>query len=338
MNLDHDEMAAATAEAVRALLAKRWDVSAARAAEPLGHDPKLWSDLCGIGLPGLGVAEEVGGAGASLAALAVAAYELGRILAPAPLPEHAVAVRLLAQQAPEHPALEACISGELVATLAPRVQDGVAHVVPAGAVADVVLARDGDQLVVVRSGPEYAALPNLGNLPIADRSLAEGERLGVSAGAAFEQAYREWLVLVAAWLAGASAAALELATAWVKQRHQFGVPIGSFQGIQHGLADLPGLVDGSLLLAQEAAWSLDTGSASMTGATGAELAVMAVVFAADTAEQVTARLVQYHGGLGVSEEHDAQLFYRKTRAYALLTGSPHSHVRGLGDLLLAEGE
>ena len=76
---------------------------------------------------------------------------------------------------------------------------------------------------------------------------------------------------------------------------------------------------------------------AITGASGEQLALMALVFAADTARQVTGRVVQYHGGLGVAEEHDAQLYYRRARAYPLLTGAPRLQLRELGADLLAEG-
>jgi alkylation response protein AidB-like acyl-CoA dehydrogenase len=161
---------------------------------------------------------------------------------------------------------------------------------------------------------------------------------GPAAPAGFADALREWLVLGAATLAGAADGALELATGWVKERFQFGVPVGSFQGVQHGLADLPGLVDGALLLAHEAAWSLDGGHASLTGASGDELALMAALFAADAARAAAARAVQYHGGLGVAVEHDAQLYYRFSRALPLLTGAPRHHLRALGERLLAAPE
>ena len=152
----------------------------------------------------------------------------------------------------------------------------------------------------------------------------------LAAPEAFGEANDEWRTLVAAWLAGLSGGALDVATRWVKERQQFGVPIGSFQAVAHGLADLPGLVDGSTLLAREAAWSLSTGRLSITGAGGAELALMALLFAADTARLASAKLVQYHGGLGVAEEHDAQLFYRRARAYPLVTGAPRAQLRELG--------
>lgn len=344
MDLSLDEVSEAARDAVRAVcLGSQGQASPTRAreAEPLGHDPKFWTELCAIGLPGLGAPEASGGGGADLLALVAVAQELGAVMAPVPALEHMVAARLLASVAPEHPDLASVITGDLVITLAPRVRNGVALVVPSGAVADLVIAYDAGDLVTVRSKPSLRPLANLANLPIADRDLAKGIRTVLLSGAAgqraYEGAHREWLTLVAAWLAGLSKSALELGLRWVKERQQFGVPIGSFQAVQHGLADLPGPIDGAGLLAAEAAWSLTTGTVSLTGATGEQLALMAIVFAADTARQVTSRVVQYHGGLGIAEEHDAQLYFRRARGYPLLTGEPRLQLRELGTDLLAEG-
>ncbi|MBL7518121.1 acyl-CoA dehydrogenase family protein, partial [Frankia sp. CNm7] len=120
MDLSLDEVSRATRELALAVLARNPGLSAARSAEPLGHDPALWAALCAAGLPGLAVAEEHGGGGTGLHAPVVAAVELGRVLAPVPFAEHVAAARLLAAVAPEHPDLPAVVAGELVATLAPR--------------------------------------------------------------------------------------------------------------------------------------------------------------------------------------------------------------------------
>ncbi|OHV34793.1 MULTISPECIES: acyl-CoA dehydrogenase family protein [Pseudofrankia] len=340
MDLALDETALAARDLVRAVLARHPGLAPARAAQPLGHDPGLWDDLRAAGLPGLAVGAEHGGGGAGLHAAAAAALELGRVLAPVPFAEHTAAARLLAATAPDHPHLAAVVSGELVATLAPRVRCGVGTAVPAGAVAGVVLAIVDETLTATRTDPPGVATPNQGDLPLADRPLGLGSPAAVVLGqgpaavAAFGRARREWLTLAAAWLAGLGDGALDLATRWVRERVQFGVPIGSFQGVQHGLADLPGLVDGAALLAREAAWCQDAGRRSLTGASGPELALMALHFATDAARATAGRLVQYHGGLGVAVEHDAQLFYRRASAYPLLAGAPRHLLRELGQRLL----
>jgi alkylation response protein AidB-like acyl-CoA dehydrogenase len=64
---------------------------------------------------------------------------------------------------------------------------------------------------------------------------------------------------------------------------------------------------------------------------------MAFQFAAEVARDVTARCVQYHGGYGVAEEYDAQLFYRRARGWALVAGDPADGLRHLGELLVLAG-
>ncbi len=69
----------------------------------------------------------------------------------------------------------------------------------------------------------------------------------------------EWRILTAAALCGVTAGALAIGVAYVLERQQFGRPIGSYQSIQHGLADIPAFIDGSRMLAHKAAWALDSG-------------------------------------------------------------------------------
>jgi alkylation response protein AidB-like acyl-CoA dehydrogenase len=260
-------------------------------------------------------------------------------MAPAPVVEHLVATRLLARTDPNHPRLAELVGGQAIATVALRpARHGQAELVPAGAVAHVVLALDGGDLVAVDAPPTGVAPDNHASAPIAHRPLDAGQRRVLETGGAALDAYAaaldEWRVLTGASLTGLSRAALDLAVAYVKQRHQFGVPIGSFQAVQHGLADLPGEVVGSHLLVQEAAWALESGRPAPTGASGPELASMAFLFAGELARDATSRCVQYHGGYGVAEEYDAQLLYRRARGWPLLLGDPADELAHLGALLV----
>jgi alkylation response protein AidB-like acyl-CoA dehydrogenase len=112
--------------------------------------------------------------------------------------------------------------------------------------------------------------------------------------------------------------ALALAVAYVRQRHQFGRPIGSFQALAHGLVDVATAVDGARLLAFEAAWALDAGAADRA------LASMAFAFAADTAAKTTACALHCHGGYGFMAEYDVQLYHRRAKSWAIV----HDSVRG----------
>jgi len=319
----------------------------ARAAEPLGFDPDAWGRLLETGAPGMGVAESRGGGGATLADLAVVAEEYGAAIAPLPLVEHAVAARLLA-------GLDACpdgllagvVEGTEAATLALRpAVDGVAEACPAAAVATHVVALDDDRLVVASGEASMTALANHGCLPLAHRPLdgaivvAEGN----AAHAAHGRALDEWRTLTAAALVGNARTALDLAVEYVKERHQFGRPIGAFQAVQQLLADLPGLLDGARLLAAKAAWSgdldpdgnggtIDLGTNDVTDFPA--LASMALVAAGEAAATATDRSLHVHGGYGFSEEYDIQLFYRRARAWALVLDDPARECRRLADLLL----
>jgi len=141
------------------------------------------------------------------------------------------------------------------------------------------------------------------------------------------EAVDEWRVLTAAALVGLGAGALELARTYVIERHQFDVPIGSFQSVQHGLADVDVALGGAQLLARKAAWAFDS---ALTNS--AELAAMAFLFAAEQARRASERALHYHGGYGFMEEYDVQLFYRRAKGWALILQDPDREYARLADL------
>ena len=248
-------------ETIREVFADFFAVEAgpdhARAAEPSGFDRSAWVRLLETGAPGMGVPESGGGGGASLADLAVVAEELGAAIAPVPLLEHAVAARILFASGA---CPDAVVGGTEIATLALQpAQYGTCRLVPAGAVAQHVVALDGDRLMLTSRDAPGDALGNHGCLPLADRALGDATVLleGPGARVAYARALDEWRTLTAAALVGIGRSALELGVGYAKERHQFGKPIGSFQAVQHLLADLPGLVDGARLLGAKAAWAGD---------------------------------------------------------------------------------
>ncbi len=173
--------------------------------------------------------------------------------------------------------------------------------------------------------------PNSAGLPIADRpvvnaiAIAEGPR----ATALHQLAVDEWRLLTAAMLVGLADAALSLGVAYVRHRHQFGVPIGSFQAIQHGLAEIPGPLSGARLLVRRAAWRADNQRDFQL----ARDATMAFFFATELARMITERVVHYHGGYGVMEESDIQMYYRRARGWPAQLGDPAVELDRLADLL-----
>jgi alkylation response protein AidB-like acyl-CoA dehydrogenase len=129
-------------------------------------------------------------------------------------------------------------------------------------------------------------------------------------------------------LCGAGRRALDIGVTYTTERHQFGVPIGSFQSVAHRLADAATAIDGAQLLAREAAWAADELPDDL-----AVLSSMAFAFAAETAEQVADAALHFHGGYGFMLEYDIQLYFRRIKAWALLAGDRHAELGRLADAL-----
>jgi alkylation response protein AidB-like acyl-CoA dehydrogenase len=299
--------------------------SVVRAAEHVGFDAVLWRKL---------EAMEVWGSGASIGDLAVIAETAGRWIAPVPFVEHAVASPVLAAAGLD-------TAGVATVALRPTDGDGVWRIVPAGAIANVVIGVDGTDIVAVRSEPPMSGPRNHASAPLADRSARDGARSVIGSRAEFEVLLARWKVLTAAALVGIASMALELAVAYVQERQAFGVPIGSFQAVQHGIADLPGSIDGARLLTHKAAAALDSGqlgscNVDLNDVDDPEaLASMALLFCADVACHATDRSLHFHGGYGFAEEYDIQLYYRRARGWSLILGDPATEYLALADRLWA---
>ncbi|MEW2031460.1 acyl-CoA dehydrogenase family protein [Streptomyces roseifaciens] len=145
--------------------------------------------------------------------------------------------------------------------------------------------------------------------------------------------------MLAAEAVGAADRALEMTVEHVRTREQFGRPIGSFQAVKHRLADLYVSVQAARSAAYYAAWAAgDTaeavdaeaaGGTEMAGDAGAADDVraagdagIALAQALETLRAVTAEAVQLHGGIGVTWEHDVQLYFKRAASDGLLFGPP----------------
>ncbi|MGW7491054.1 acyl-CoA dehydrogenase family protein [Streptomyces sp. NPDC054786] len=127
---------------------------------------------------------------------------------------------------------------------------------------------------------------------------------------------------LAAEAVGAADTALARTVAYVQEREQFGRPIGSFQAVQHRLADLYVTLQAARSAAYYAAWSAGGGG---SGGRGAEPGVgaLALAQALETLRVVAAEAVQLHGGIGFTWEHDAHLYFKRAACDELLLGPVH---------------
>jgi alkylation response protein AidB-like acyl-CoA dehydrogenase len=170
---------------------------------------------------------------------------------------------------------------------------------------------------------------NMGCLPMARWTGAAATltiAAGVKAVTDFHRALDDVRVLRAAALVGLAHEAVEIGAAYARERRAFGVPIGTYQGVAHPLADAVVMADGAQLLVWKACWALDNG-----GPEGPSLASMAIVFAGQTAFQAAQHSLHIHGGYGFTEEYDIQLYYRRAKAWLTAFADPKRELHVLAD-------
>jgi alkylation response protein AidB-like acyl-CoA dehydrogenase len=326
-------------------------------------DP-LWVALAKeLGLAGLLVAEDHGGAGASAREAAVVMEELGRRCAPAPFLTSAVVATTVLDRAGATELLAPLAAGERVACLVVPLSAGPgcpSATVSLGAdgrldghVRSVAGALEADLLVVpVNAGGETALavvdradsgirVESVTSLDMT-RQVADVHLDGVAArvvaeGAAATGAVEDALTLGAALLAseqvGVARWCVETTIAYLGERRQFGRVVGGYQALKHRLADLWVRVESADAAARYAAV---TAAAGDSGTTDAALAAsVAQAYCADVAVRATEECIQLHGGIGMTWEYPAHLYLKRAKADQIALGSPGRHrdrVARLADL------
>lgn len=297
----------------------------------VGHDPQLWAELVAMGAPLMRVDGEQGGGELSLLAAALIAEEAGANVASVPLNEVIVAARLLSRLGEAGQELVQRLGdGKSIVTLALKpVDEAASQIVPGGAVADAVIALQGDSLLLVE-GQGGGALANTGNLPLARWTLSEGKVLaqGANAVALYQQAVEEWRLLAAAFLIGAGGQALVMAAEYANERKQFDRPIGSFQGLAHPLADSYAEIETGRLLLWRAIDAIARGETRAAG-----LASLSYWWAAQGSSMAVHRAIRALGGYGLSLEYDVQLYHRRVTGLILSAGDPFQSLVDGGERL-----
>ncbi|MDO8615892.1 MAG: acyl-CoA dehydrogenase family protein [Dehalococcoidia bacterium] len=135
-------------------------------------------------------------------------------------------------------------------------------------------------------------------------------------------------VAACAYLVGLSQMDFDVTLNYAKERVQFGRPIGSFQAIQHKLADAVIDVDGSRFITYKAAWSLQEGEPD------ADMMIsMAKAWASDASRRVVAHGQQIHGGIGFTKEYKIQLYFRRQKWMELMWGDADFHRERVAEML-----
>ncbi|MBV1686169.1 acyl-CoA dehydrogenase family protein [Novosphingobium sp. G106] len=307
-----------------------------RAAEPVGFDPALWNDLVALDAPFLRLDAEAGGAGMSLFDACVMMEQAGRRLAPAPLAEAVVALRILGEiggaTARDWIARVRDGEGPIAFALGP-VRDGAPQLVPGGAVAKGILLFDGEQLAIEIPSAPLNASETLGGAALAWFVPGTGKRIPLDGNANAQRIWQagveEWKLLTSAALVGLAREAVTMAAAYATERFAFGQPIGANQGLAHPLA--VDIIDGDGT-AYLLWWTLRAIADGKPDA-GA-LISMLFARASRTATRSVAHALHTFGGYGLTNEYDIQLYHRRAKAWALALGDPRAELVTAGRRLL----
>jgi alkylation response protein AidB-like acyl-CoA dehydrogenase len=308
-------------DAVRDLLANECPPGVVRAAwdNADGRSGAVWGALAEMGVLGAGAPEDQGGLGFTLLDLVLITEETGYAALPEPFVEHAVVA------VPALPDAGAAAAGAVLVTAAL----GGAAFVPAAESADLLLTEEDDTLVLVARDalvvrPE-SSVDGSRRLGWVEWDAAEPVGDAVALAAAFDRG----ALGTAAQLVGLSRRMLDLTVDYVKEREQFGVPIGSFQAVKHHLADARIALEFARPLVYRAAWS------STEGDPEASVHVsMAKALASDAATLAAQKALQCHGAMGYSFEYDLHLYMKRAWALAASWGDAAWHRARVGRAIL----
>ena len=333
-----DEQSAAR-DLVRTWAAGAGAPSAIRAVEQgsTGDWRGVFDGLAGLGLFGVAVPEEHGGAGGSVTDICAMVSEAARALVPGPVATTALATLVVTDE----PILQALAVGSVTAGVALRADlreesgrlSGTAEHVLGAQPTGILLVPLGDSVALVDAGAEGVVVQGL---PATDFSQPLARVMFEAAPMTRLTVHRRrFLDLAAAVLAAEAAGVarwtLDTAAEYAKVREQFGKPIGSFQAVKHMCAEM-------LLRSQQISVAAEDAAVAAAGDDDGQLSIAAAVAAAVGIEAAKANAkdcIQVLGGIGITWEHDAHLYLRRAYALSSFLGGRSHWLRRVGELTRA---
>jgi 3-oxochol-4-en-24-oyl-CoA dehydrogenase len=306
-------------------------------------DPQAWQPvfarLAELGLFGVAVPEECGGAGGSIEDLCAMVEEAARALVPGPVATTALATLVV----PDPQLREALAAGERTAGVALRSDvefdaaasraSGTVPFVLGGGVDGLLLVPAGDNWLLVDATAEGVAVEPL---QASDFSRPLARAVLTSAPASVLDAPAGWVTDLTATVLSAEAAGitrwtLDSAVAYAKVREQFGKPIGSFQAIKHLCAEMLCRTEQLAVAAADAARAANDGDHRQLSISAAIAAGIGI----DAAKANAKDCIQVLGGIGITWEHDAHLYLRRAYGIGQFLGGPARWLRRTAELTSA---
>lgn len=333
-------------------------------AEPEWFDSMLWATLAEAGLLGLAVPADLGGMGFGFQELCALLHEIGRAVAPLPVLPSLVfgglAITAFGTEEQKKEWLAPMAAGEAILTgalidaastdpAAPAtrarqrggtwVLDGEKRLVPAAALARRMLvpAATDDGVGIFLVDPHAAGVAltrqrtstgeplftvTLSGVRAGERDLLGDDERG--GGETTRWVHERALVALCATQIGVSEKALEITSGYVREREQFGVPIGSFQAVQHRAADGYIELEAMRWVTWRAAWKIAQGLPAERETTVAKF------WAADGGARIASAVQHLHGGIGVDLDYPIHRYFLWSKALELLLGGAMPHLARLG--------
>lgn len=331
-----------------------------------GYSPDLWKKMADLGWTGLVFPEEYGGSGLDFVDLAVLLEEMGRALVPGPFISTVaccgLAILAHGTEDQKRGLLPKIAGGELIVTLA-LMEAGASYDatdITVGAI------REGDDFVIsgTKLFVTDAHLADL-ILCVARTKESQDEKAGITlllvdakskgitcnalktftADRQYEVVFDKvrvpkanllgavdqgWSIVeeimqkgafaMCPWMLGGAQQVLEMATAYAKEREQFGRPIGSFQAIQHKCANMATDIAGARDITYQTAWKLSEGLPCVKDIS------IAKAWISEAYRNACVEGTQIHGGIGITTDHDMQLYYRRAKATEMAFGDADYHL------------
>ncbi len=316
-----------------------------RNAKQNGRDGELWREMAQMGWAGILAPEEFGGSGLGYVGLGAVLEETGRTLVVSPLLSTAMigasALMLAGADAQKALWLPKIAAGQVITALA--IDEGAHHApgksklkvvggklngekkyLADGHIADLFIVAAADALYLVKADAqgltrrELVTVDSRGAADLAFENVA-GEKMGGGAGVIDALLDRARIGLAAEML-GQAQEAFEITTEYLKTRRQFGQVIGGFQALQHRAAKMFTEIELTRSCVYAALDALDRNAENI-----AEYASLAKARAGDTLHLVSNEMVQLHGGIGMTDEHDAGLYLKRARVAEALYGGAAFH-------------
>jgi len=304
-----------------------------------GFDRAAWKEMAEMGWAGIVVPEEYGGTGLGVLTLGIVLEETGRTLTASPLLSTAlIAASALVLGGSEAQKREWCpkiADGSVIAAFA--VDEGAHHrpeklamtgslrgtkrFVADGGAAGLIIVATADGVVLVRGdakGLSRQALHSVDSRGFANLAFdnVEAEALSVSRDQLLDRARAG----LAAEMLGTATQAFEITLDYLKTRTQFGQLIGTFQALQHRAAQMYTELELTRSCVEAALSAIDKGANDVP-----QLASLAKAKASELLHLVSNEMVQMHGGIGMTDAHDAGLYLKRARVAEALYGGAAFH-------------